>query len=83
MKELDVIKELDNDLQVNTATTPVFLNEEEIKSSITLQGKSVNLVSRSVTIRYFNKHNSHWIIDKYATFNEPKSVTIKTDPSTL
>ena len=51
MKELDVIKELDiADLQVNTgATTPVFLNEEERKRSITLQGKSVNLVSRSVT----------------------------------
>lgn len=51
MEEFDFIQKEDiDDLQVNTgATTPVFLNEEERKRSITLQGRSVNLVSRSVT----------------------------------
>ena len=39
-----------SDLQVNSgATTPVFLNEEERKSSITLTGKKVNVVSRNIT----------------------------------
>ena len=39
-----------SDLQVNTgATTPVFLNESERKKSITLTGKKVNVVSRSIT----------------------------------
>ena len=39
-----------SDLQVNSgATTPVFLNEEERKRSITLTGQKVNVVSRSIT----------------------------------
>ena len=39
-----------SDLQYNSgATTPVFLNEEERKKSITLTGQKVNVVSRSVT----------------------------------
>jgi len=38
------------DLQYNSgATTPVFLNEEERKKSITLTGNKVNVVSRSIT----------------------------------
>ena len=38
------------DLQANTgATTPVFLNEEERKSSITLTGNKINVVSRNIT----------------------------------
>ena len=38
------------DLQTNSgATTPVFLNEEERKKSITLTGNKVNVVSRSIT----------------------------------
>jgi hypothetical protein len=38
------------DLQYNSgATTPVFLNEEERKKSITLTGKKVNVVSRNIT----------------------------------
>ena len=51
MNEFDFIQKEDiADLQMNTgATTPVFLNEEERKRSITLSGHSVNLVSRSVT----------------------------------
>ena len=82
MKELDVIKELDiADLQVNTgATTPVFLNEEERKRSITLQGKSVNLVSRSVTADT-STNITVTGLSPGATFNV--AVTIKTDPSTL
>ena len=82
MKELDVIKELDiADLQVNTgATTPVFLNEEERKRSITLQGKSVNLVSRSVTADT-STNITVTGLSTGATFNG--AVTIKTDPSTL
>ena len=82
MKELDVIKELDiADLQVNTgATTPVFLNEEERKRSITLQGKSVNLVSRSVTADTSTNITVSGV-STGATFNV--AVTIKTDPSTL
>ena len=82
MKELDVIKELDiADLQVNTgATTPVFLNEEERKRSITLQGKSVNLVSRSVTADT-STNITVTGLSTGATFNV--AVTIKTDPRTL
>ena len=82
MKELDVIKELDiAALQVNTgATTPVFLNEEERKRSITLQGKSVNLVSRSVTADT-STNITVTGLSTGATFNV--AVTIKTDPSTL
>ena len=82
MKELDVIKELDiADLQVNTgATTPVFLNEEERKRSITLQGKSLNLVSRSVTADT-STNITVTGLSTGATFNV--AVTIKTDPSTL
>jgi hypothetical protein len=39
-----------SDLQVNAgATTPVFLNEEERKKSITLTGNKVNVVSRNIT----------------------------------
>ena len=82
IKELDVIKELDiADLQVNTgATTPVFLNEEERKRSITLQGKSVNLVSRSVTADT-STNITVTGLSTGATFNV--AVKIKTDPSTL
>lgn len=39
-----------SDLQYNSgATTPVFLNEEERKKSITLTGNKVNVVSRNIT----------------------------------
>jgi len=39
-----------SDLQYNAgATTPVFLNEEERKKSITLTGRKVNVVSRNIT----------------------------------
>ena len=69
------------DLQVNTgATTPVFLNEEERKSSITITGKSVNVVSRSVTTD--TSTNVTVIgLDTGATYNV--AVTVKADPSKL
>ena len=75
-----IAKEIE-DLQVNTgATTPVFVNEEERKRSITLTGKSVNLVSRSVTTD--TSTNVTVIgLDSGATFNV--AVTVKADPSRL
>ena len=69
------------DLQMNTgATTPVFLNEEERKSSITITGKSVNVVSRSVTT---DTSTNVTIVglDTGATYNV--AVTVKADPSKL
>ena len=69
------------DLQFNAgATTPVFLNEEERKSSITITGKSVNVVSRSVTT---DTSTDVTVIglDTGATYNV--AVTVKADPSKL
>jgi len=82
MGEFDFIQKEDiDDLQMNTgATTPVFLNEEERKRSITLQGRSVNLVSRSVTTD--TSTNITVVgLSTGATFNV--AVTIKADQSTL
>ncbi len=79
----EVIKEeeLIADLQVNTgATTPVFLNEEERKSSITITGKSVNVVSRSVTSDT-NTNITIVGLATGATYNV--SVKVKADPSKL
>ena len=75
-----IAKEIE-DLQVNTgATTPVFLNEEERRSSITITGNSVNVVSRSVTSD--TSTNVTVIgLDTGATFNI--AVTVKADPSKL
>lgn len=69
------------DLQFNAgATTPVFLNEEERKSSISITGKSVNVVSRSVTT---DTSTNVTIVglDTGATYNV--AVTVKADPSKL
>ena len=81
---LFIQKELEEDLAdiaVNVgATTPVFLNEEERKRSITLQGKSVNLVSRSVTADT-STNLTVTGLSTGATYNI--AVTIKADPSTL
>ena len=77
-------KELEEDIAeiaVNVgATTPVFLNEEERKRSITIQGKSVNLVSRSVTADT-STNLTVTGLSTGATYNI--AVTIKADPSTL
>ncbi len=82
LDELEFIqKEEIADLQTNVgATTPVFLDEEERKRSITLQGKSVNLVSRSVTSD-ISTNLTVTGLSTGATFNI--AVTIKADPSTL
>ena len=81
---LQIQKELEDDLvdiAVNVgATTPVFLNEEERKRSITIQGESVNLVSRSVTADT-STNLTVTGLSTGATYNI--AVTIKADPSTL
>ena len=81
---LQIQKELEDDLvdiAVNVgATTPVFLNEEERKRSITIQGESVNLVSRSVTADT-STNLTVTGLSTGATFNV--AVTIKADPSRL
>lgn len=81
LQEEFLVQQEIEDLQFNTgATTPVFVNEEERKSSITLTGNSVNLVSRSVTTD--TSTNVTVIgLDSGATFNV--AVTIKADPSRL
>tara|TARA_Y100000361_G_scaffold42287_1_gene36327 strand:+ start:3421 stop:4179 length:759 start_codon:yes stop_codon:yes gene_type:complete len=69
------------DLAVNTgATTPVFLNEEERKRSITLTGSKVNVVSRSVTANTATNLTVTGLATG-ATFNVV--ITVKADPSTL
>ena len=50
MQQLGISQTQLNNLSANTgATTPVFVNEEERKKSITLTGRRVNVVSRSIT----------------------------------
>ncbi len=50
MQNLGVSQTQLNNLSANTgATTPVFVNEEERKKSITLTGRRVNVVSRNIT----------------------------------
>ena len=59
-------------------TTPVFLNESERKRSITITGKSVNVIARSITTQ--TSTNVTVIgADTGATFNLP--ITVKADPS--
>ena len=49
-QQMGVTQQEASNLTVNTgATTPVFVNEEERKNSITISGMNVRLVSRSVT----------------------------------
>ena len=61
-------------------TTPVFLNESERKRSITITGKSVNVIARSIT----SETSTNVTVvgnDTGATFNLP--ITVKADPSKL
>lgn len=76
-----IIRKEIEDLQVNTgATTPVFVAEEERKRAVTVTGKSMNIVSRSVTTQ--SSTNVTVVgLDSGATFNV--AVTIKADPSRL
>ena len=62
------------------ATTPVFLNEEERKRSITLQGHSVELVARDVT----SETSTTVTVTGLSTgATHVISVTVKPSPSTL
>jgi len=72
---------LEDDFLVKSGTTtPVFLNESERKRSITITGKSVNVISRSITTQ--TSTNVTVIgADTGATFNLP--ITVKADPSKL
>ena len=66
-------------LTVNTgATTPVFVNEEERKKSITLTGRRVNVVSRDVTTQ--TSTNLTIVgLETGATFNI--SITVNPNPT--
>ena len=71
--------EIEDDFLVKSGTTtPVFLNESERKRSITITGKSVNVIARSITTQ--TSTNVTVIgADTGATFNLP--ITVKADPS--
>ena len=73
--------EIEDDFLVKSGTTtPVFLNESERKRSITITGKSVNVIARSITTQ--TSTNVTVIgADTGATFNLP--ITVKADPSKL
>ena len=70
---------LEEDFLIKSGTTtPVFLNETERKRSITITGKSVNVISRSIT----SQTSTNVTVvgaDTGATFNLP--ITVKADPS--
>ena len=70
---------LEDDFIVKSGTTtPVFLSESERKRSITITGKSVNVIARSITTQ--TSTNVTVIgADTGATFNLP--ITVKADPS--
>ena len=70
---------LEDDFLVKSGTTtPVFLSESERKRSITITGKSVNVIARSITTQ--TSTNVTVIgADTGATFNLP--ITVKADPS--
>ena len=73
--------EIEDDFLVKSGTTtPVFLNESERKRSITITGKSVNVIARSITTQTTTNVT---VIgqDTGATFNLP--ITVKADPSKL
>jgi hypothetical protein len=72
---------LEEDFLIKSGTTtPVFLNETERKRSITITGKSVNVISRSITSQ--TSTNVTVIgADTGATLNLP--ITVKADPSKI
>ena len=76
--KLSITDKTISDLQYNSgATTPVFLNEEERKKSITLTGQKVNVVSRNITTT--TSTNLTVVgVDSGASFN----VVITVKPST-
>ena len=80
-QQMGVTAQEASSLTVNTgATTPVFVNEEERKKSITLTGRRVNVVSRSVTTQ--TSTNLTVVgLETGATFNI--SITVNPNPSAL
>ncbi len=71
--------ELETDFR-GRATTPVFLNESERKRSITVVGKSVRVISRSLT----TLTNTNLSVTGYQSgANFTISLTVKADPSKL
>jgi len=71
--------ELERDF-IGRATTPVFLNEAERKRSITVVGKSVRVISRSLTT-LTNTNIS--VTGNQSGAQSTISVTVKADPSKL
>ena len=71
--------ELEQDF-IGRATTPVFLNEAERKRSITVVGKSVRVISRSLTT-LTNTNIS--VTGNQSGAQSTISVTVKADPSKL
>ncbi len=62
------------------ATTPVFLNESERKRSITVVGKSVRVISRSLTA---NTNTNISVTGNQSGAQSTISVLVKADPSKL
>ena len=79
MAQMGVSQSQLNNLSANTgATTPVFVNEEERKKSITLTGRRVNVVSRDVTTQ--TSTNLTIVgLETGATFNI--SITVNPNPT--
>ena len=69
---------LETDFLNAGATTPVFLNEAERKRSLTVVGKSVRVISRSLTT-LTNTNLSVTGNQTGAQFTIP--ITVKADPS--
>jgi hypothetical protein len=71
--------ELERDF-VGRATTPVFLNEAERKRSITVVGKSVRVISRSLTA---DTNTNISVTGNQSGAQSTITVTVKADPSKL
>ena len=71
--------ELERDF-IGRATTPVFLNEAERKRSITVVGKSVRVISRSLTT---DTNTNLSVTGNQSGAQRTISVTVKADPSKL
>ena len=76
---LIVSNELERDF-VGRATTPVFLNEAERKRSITVVGKSVRVISRSLTA---DTNTNISVTGNQSGAQSTITVTVKADPSKL
>ena len=71
----------EDDLPIRTGvTTPVFLNEAERKRSITVVGKSVRVISRSLTA---DTNTNISVTGNQSGAQSTITVTVKADPSKL